>query len=89
MASRKGAGGTPATVALTRAGVTFTEHAYEHDPAARVVRDGGGGRAWLDPARVFKTLLVVGRLPPGGASCRSPGSSTSRPSPLPSAARRP
>ena len=34
MAKKKGAGGTPATVALTKAGVPFTEHAYAHDPAA-------------------------------------------------------
>ena len=27
------AGGTPATVALTAAGVPYTVHAYEHDPA--------------------------------------------------------
>lgn len=26
-------GGTPATVALTAAGVAYTVHAYEHDPA--------------------------------------------------------
>lgn len=26
-------GGTPATVALTAAGVEFTVHAYDHDPA--------------------------------------------------------
>ena len=73
MASRRGAGGTPATVALTRAGVAFTEHAYEHDPgvasygmeAARVLR--------LPPPQVFKTLfvsvdsrLVVGIVPVSG-----------------------
>ena len=34
MGSRRGTGGTPATVALTRAGIAFTEHAYTHDPAA-------------------------------------------------------
>lgn len=27
------AGGTPATVALTAAGVDFTVHAYDHDPS--------------------------------------------------------
>ncbi|MEC9051509.1 MAG: Cys-tRNA(Pro) deacylase, partial [Actinomycetota bacterium] len=30
----KQSAGTPATVALTRAGVEFTVHPYEHDPRA-------------------------------------------------------
>ncbi len=34
MAKKKSAGGTPATVALTRAGVAFTLHEYDHDPRA-------------------------------------------------------
>ena len=32
--ARRAAGGTPATVALTRAGVGFTLHEYTHDPRA-------------------------------------------------------
>src|SRR4051794_40071819 len=64
MAGMRGAGGTPATVALTRAGITFTEHAYEHDPAAPSYGLEAAERLGLDPAQVLKTLctLVDGRL---------------------------
>lgn len=64
MAKRSGAGGTPATVALTRAGVPFTVHAYEHDPAAASYGAEAAQVLGLDPARVLKTLLasVDGRL---------------------------
>jgi Cys-tRNA(Pro)/Cys-tRNA(Cys) deacylase len=64
VASRRGAGGTPATVALTRAGIPFTEHTYEHDPAAPSYGLEAAEVLGLDPARVFKTLLtsVDGRL---------------------------
>jgi Cys-tRNA(Pro)/Cys-tRNA(Cys) deacylase len=59
--STRGAG-TPATTALTGAGVAFTLHAYEHD--ARAAQDVGGygleaARALgVEPARVHKTLVV-------------------------------
>jgi Cys-tRNA(Pro)/Cys-tRNA(Cys) deacylase len=73
MASRKGAGGTPATVALTKAGVAFTEHTYEHDPSAASYGLEAAERLGLDPAQVFKTLctlvdgaLVVGVVPVTG-----------------------
>jgi Cys-tRNA(Pro)/Cys-tRNA(Cys) deacylase len=73
VAGRKGAGGTPATVALTRAGVAFTEHPYEHDPAAASYGLEAAERLGLDPAQVFKTLctlvdgaLVVGVVPVTG-----------------------
>ncbi len=33
MARKAASGGTPAVVALERAGVSFTSHVYEHDPA--------------------------------------------------------
>ncbi len=64
MARRKGSGGTPATVALTRAGIAFTEHAYEHDPTAASYGLEAASRLGLDPACVLKTLLasVDGRL---------------------------
>jgi Cys-tRNA(Pro)/Cys-tRNA(Cys) deacylase len=49
--------GTPATVALTRAGVPFQVHEYDH-----AVSRGWGAEAaealGLDPARVFKTLMA-------------------------------
>jgi len=73
MAKRKGAGGTPATVALTRAGVAFSEHAYEHDPSASSYGLEAAELLGLDPEQVFKTLftevdgrLVVGIVPVSG-----------------------
>jgi Cys-tRNA(Pro)/Cys-tRNA(Cys) deacylase len=59
-----GAGGTPATVALTRAGVEHAVHTYEHDPAAASYGLEAAEAMDLDPGRVFKTLLtsVDGRL---------------------------
>ena len=57
--------GTPALVALTRAGVPHTVHPYEHDPSTPA---GYGLEAadalGLPPEQVFKTLLaeVDGRL---------------------------
>ena len=54
----EGAGGTPATVALTQAGIRFTPHAYEHDPAATGYGLEAAAKLGLDPARVFKTLVA-------------------------------
>jgi len=51
-------GGTPATVALERAGVPFTRHAYDHDPAAASYGEEAAQVLGLDPAAVLKTLLV-------------------------------
>jgi Cys-tRNA(Pro)/Cys-tRNA(Cys) deacylase len=64
MARRRGAGGTPATVALTEAGVPFTEHVYEHDPGAASYGVEAAEALGLPPEQVFKTLLarVDGRL---------------------------
>jgi Cys-tRNA(Pro)/Cys-tRNA(Cys) deacylase len=64
MARKQGPGGTPATVALTKAGIAFTEHAYEHDPAASSYGVEAAEVLGLDPGQVFKTLLasVDGRL---------------------------
>ena len=50
--------GTPATVALTAAGVAFTQHAYEHDPTARSFGLEAAEVLGLPPEQVFKTLLV-------------------------------
>lgn len=52
------AGGTPATLALTRAGVDFSAHAYEHDPRATSYGLEAAAALGLDPAQVFKTLLA-------------------------------
>ena len=52
-------GGTPATVALTRAGIAFTLHAYDHDPRATAYGVEAARKLGLDPARVYKTLLAT------------------------------
>lgn len=64
MAKKKTAGATPATVALTRAGIAFTLHEYAHDPRAASYGLEAAEALGLDPARVFKTLMaaVDGRL---------------------------
>lgn len=49
---------TPATVALTAAGIAFTEHPYEHDPANRNFGEEAAQVLGLDPDQVFKTLMV-------------------------------
>ncbi|MFJ1583351.1 Cys-tRNA(Pro) deacylase [Streptomyces sp. NPDC088197] len=61
------AGGTPATVALEKAGLPFTVHAYAHDPASELSY-GAEAAAALGAAlgvppdevrgRVFKTLVA-------------------------------
>ena len=67
MARRNAPGGTPATVALTRAGVGFTSHPYDHDPAAESFGLEAARVLGVDPGRVFKTLFVSadGRLAVG------------------------
>ena len=62
--SRTASAGTPATVALTKAGVPFTTHAYDHDPAAPSFGTEAAEALGVEPGRVFKTLVadVDGRL---------------------------
>ena len=57
-------GGTPATVALTAAGIPFVEHEYGHDPGNTSFGLEAAAVLGLDPGRVFKTLVadVDGRL---------------------------
>lgn len=50
--------GTPATVALRRDGIPFTEHTYEHDPANTNFGLEAATALGLDPDRVFKTLMA-------------------------------
>jgi Cys-tRNA(Pro)/Cys-tRNA(Cys) deacylase len=50
--------GTPATVALTKAGLMFTTHTYDHDPAAKSYGLEAAEALGLATAQVFKTLLV-------------------------------
>lgn len=51
-------GGTPATVALTEAGVEHSVHPYEHDPRATSYGLEAAQALGLDPAAVFKTLVA-------------------------------
>ncbi len=45
-------------MALTAAGVSFTQHAYEHDPGAGSFGLEAADVLGLPPEQVFKTLLV-------------------------------
>ena len=56
--AKRGGQGTPATVALEAAGVVFTVHAYEHDPAADSYGEEAAQAMGVSPERVFKTLLA-------------------------------
>jgi len=58
MAKPKSPRGTRATVALTRAGVEFSTHPYEHNPTPRSYGLDAAVALGLSPLRVFKTLLV-------------------------------
>ncbi|MCW2496620.1 Cys-tRNA(Pro) deacylase [Jatrophihabitans sp.] len=57
-------GATPAIAALTKAGVPFTLHPYEHDPRAEAYGEEAAAALGVAPERLFKTLiaLVDGRL---------------------------
>ncbi len=66
-------GGTPATTALSTAGVAFTVHEYAHDPRAASYGEEAAAALGIEPGRVFKTLfadidgsLVVGVVPVTG-----------------------
>lgn len=52
------AGGTPATLLLDADGATYTTHAYGHDPQAPSYGTEAAEALGVDPARVFKTLLI-------------------------------
>ena len=56
--AKKQAGGTPATDALSRAGIAFTLHPYEHTPGERHFGDEATTALGQDPDRVFKTLVA-------------------------------
>ena len=90
MAGRRAAGATPATAALTRAGVRVHRARLRPRPGRGVVRAGGGGRA--RPGSRAGPQDADGRRSTAAwwsASCRCPGSSTSRRWPRPSAASGP
>lgn len=52
------AGGTPATVALSAAGVAHTMHAYDHDPSHPSYGEEAAEAMGVSPDRVFKTLVA-------------------------------
>ncbi|TFD27562.1 Cys-tRNA(Pro) deacylase [Cryobacterium cryoconiti] len=60
----EGSAGTPATVALVRAGIPFTPHAYAHEASSTSFGLEAAEKLDVDAGRVFKTLLtdVDGRL---------------------------
>ncbi|WP_189016250.1 Cys-tRNA(Pro) deacylase [Paenarthrobacter histidinolovorans] len=58
MARKMASQGTPATAALTAAGVPFVLHPYAHDPAAASYGLEAAEVLGIDPKRVFKTLMV-------------------------------
>ncbi|MEU2627119.1 Cys-tRNA(Pro) deacylase [Kitasatospora sp. NPDC007106] len=71
--TKKGGQGTPATVALEAAGVAYTVHAYDHDPAAASYGGEAAEVLGIPAGRVFKTLvadvdgtLTVGIVPVSG-----------------------
>jgi Cys-tRNA(Pro)/Cys-tRNA(Cys) deacylase len=57
---RDASAGTPATTALTRMGVAFEVHPYDHEPAAASYGLEAAAALSVPPGQVFKTLLVDG-----------------------------
>ncbi|MGW1723736.1 Cys-tRNA(Pro) deacylase [Streptomyces sp. NPDC002306] len=57
-AKKQQPGGTPATVALTAAGVDHTVHAYDHDPSHPSYGEEAAQAMGVSPERVFKTLVA-------------------------------
>ena len=55
---RRDRSGTPATVALTAAGVAFSSHRYDHDPSVRTFGLEAATLLGLPSEQVFKTLVV-------------------------------
>lgn len=58
VARKKRPGGTPATVALDKAEIGYRVHGYDHDPTAASYGLEAAEALGVDPARVYKTLLV-------------------------------
>ena len=56
--AKKQPGGTPATVALTRAAIAFTMREYHHDPRAESFGLEAATALGVPTERVFKTLLA-------------------------------
>jgi Cys-tRNA(Pro)/Cys-tRNA(Cys) deacylase len=58
MGSSKRGGGTPATVAVTKAGIDFTLHPYEVDPEASNYGAAAADALGISHDRIFKTLVA-------------------------------
>lgn len=58
MGRRETSTGTPATVLLTRLGIEYRTLSYTHDPSADHYGTEAAEKLEVDPARVFKTLMV-------------------------------
>jgi Cys-tRNA(Pro)/Cys-tRNA(Cys) deacylase len=52
-------GGTPATVALDRAGISYQLHPYSHDSRADSYGDEAASALGVDGRRIFKTLIAT------------------------------
>ena len=50
--------GTPATVALAKAGISFTLHEYDYDPDAGRIGMQAAEALGVPPARLLKTLMA-------------------------------
>jgi Cys-tRNA(Pro)/Cys-tRNA(Cys) deacylase len=50
--------GTPATLALEKAGIAFTLHEYDYDPDADSIGLQAAAALGVDPARLLKTLMA-------------------------------
>ena len=57
-ANKKSTDATPAFVALHRANIPFTPHAYVHDPRADSFGMEAAQALGVEPGRVFKTLMA-------------------------------
>ncbi|MFI6497596.1 Cys-tRNA(Pro) deacylase [Nonomuraea typhae] len=56
--SKGGGQGTPATVALTKAGADFALHPYEHDADAQAYGEEAADALGLPYEQIFKTLVA-------------------------------
>lgn len=56
--AKKGGQGTPATVALTKAGAEFTLHPYDHDANAQAYGEEAADALGLPYGQIFKTLVA-------------------------------
>ena len=50
--------GTPATLALQKAGIAFTLHEYDYDPNAERIGMQAAEALGIEPARLLKTLMA-------------------------------